>query len=53
MKWEFKEEKTFEKRREEGERIRKKYPDRVPVHTVFFLSFFFFKLIINIFNIFF
>ena len=31
MKWEFKEEKSFERRREEGERIRKKYPDRVPV----------------------
>lgn len=31
MRWEFKEEKSFEKRREEGERIRKKYPDRVPV----------------------
>ena len=31
MKWAFKEEKTFERRREEGERIRKKYPDRVPV----------------------
>ena len=31
MKWEFKEEKSYEKRREDGERIRKKYPDRVPV----------------------
>lgn len=31
MKWEFKEEKSFERRREEGERIRKKYPDRVPI----------------------
>ena len=31
MKWEFKEEKAFDRRREEGERIRKKYPDRVPV----------------------
>ena len=31
MKWKFKEEKLFEKRREEGERIRKKYPDRVPI----------------------
>lgn len=31
MKWEFKDEKSFEKRREEGERIRKKYPDRIPV----------------------
>ena len=33
MKWEFKEEKAFDRRREEGERIRKKYPDRVPVNT--------------------
>lgn len=31
MKFEYKEEHTFEKRRAEGEKIRKKYPDRVPV----------------------
>lgn len=31
MKWEYKEEHPFEKRRSEGEKIRKKYPDRVPV----------------------
>jgi GABA(A) receptor-associated protein len=31
MKWEFKEEKAFSSRREEGERIRRKYPDRVPI----------------------
>jgi len=31
MRWEYKEENTFEKRRAEGEKIRKKYPDRVPV----------------------
>lgn len=31
MKWEYKEEHSFEKRRAEGEKIRKKYPDRVPV----------------------
>lgn len=30
MKWEYKEEHPFEKRRAEGEKIRKKYPDRVP-----------------------
>ena len=36
MKWEFKEEKAFDRRREEGERIRKKYPDRVPV-IIYFL----------------
>lgn len=31
MKWQYKEENTFEKRKAEGEKIRKKYPDRVPV----------------------
>ncbi len=31
MKWAYKEENTFEKRRAEGEKIRKKYPDRIPV----------------------
>ena len=31
MKWEYKEEHAFEKRRAEGEKIRTKYPDRVPV----------------------
>jgi len=31
MKFEYKEEHTFEKRRVEGEKIRKKYPERVPV----------------------
>lgn len=31
MKFKYKEEHTFEKRRAEGEKIRKKYPDRVPV----------------------
>lgn len=31
MRWEYKEEHPFEKRRAEGEKIRKKYPDRVPV----------------------
>ena len=39
MKWEFKEEKSFERRREEGERIRKKYPDRVPVRRLRLLVF--------------
>lgn len=36
MKWQYKEEHPFEKRRAEGEKIRKKYPDRVPV-SVFLL----------------
>lgn len=36
MKWEYKEEHSFEKRRAEGEKIRKKYPDRVPVRIFFF-----------------
>nr|CAB3247936.1 gamma-aminobutyric acid receptor-associated protein [Phallusia mammillata] len=31
MKWQYKEEHTFDKRRNEGEKIRRKYPDRVPV----------------------
>ena len=31
MKWQYKEEHPFEKRRTEGEKIRRKYPDRVPV----------------------
>jgi len=34
MRWEYKEENTFEKRRAEGEKIRKKYPDRVPVSLI-------------------
>merc|ERR1719204_1124465 len=31
MKWQYKEEHPFEKRRGEGEKIRRKCPDRVPV----------------------
>jgi len=31
MKWQYKEDNTFERRHAEGEKIRKKYPDRVPV----------------------
>lgn len=31
MKWAYKEENTFDKRRAEGEKIRRKYPDRIPV----------------------
>jgi len=31
MKFQYKEEHAFEKRKAEGEKIRKKYPDRVPV----------------------
>merc|ERR1712181_85735 len=31
MKWQYKEEHPFEKRRAEGEKIRRKYSDRVPV----------------------
>jgi GABA(A) receptor-associated protein len=34
MKWVYKEENPFEKRRTEGEKIRKKYPDRIPVRDV-------------------
>ncbi|CAH1800559.1 unnamed protein product [Owenia fusiformis] len=31
MNWKYKEEHPFEKRKAEGEKMRKKYPDRVPV----------------------
>lgn len=31
MKWQFKEENSLEKRRADGDKILKKYPDRVPV----------------------
>ena len=34
MKWQYKEEHPFEKRRAEGEKIRRKYPDRVPVSEI-------------------
>jgi hypothetical protein len=40
MKWEYKEEHPFEKRRAEGEKIRKKYPDRVPVNIANLFSIF-------------
>lgn len=40
MKWEYKEEHPFEKRRAEGEKIRKKYPDRVPVNIANLFSVF-------------
>lgn len=33
MKFQYKEEHVFEKRKAEGEKIRRKYPDRVPVST--------------------
>ncbi|KAJ8871362.1 hypothetical protein PR048_027679 [Dryococelus australis] len=31
MKFRYKEEHSFEKRKEEGRRVRQKYPDRIPV----------------------
>ena len=34
MKWQYKEEHPFEKRRAEGEKIRKKYPDRYEAELV-------------------
>ena len=38
MKFQYKEEHPFEKRKAEGEKIRRKYPDRVPVSdSTFFL----------------
>lgn len=36
MKFQYKEEHPFEKRRAEGDKIRKKYPDRVPVSNNIF-----------------
>ena len=47
MKWQYKEEHPFEKRRAEGEKIRKKYPDRVPVRKNSFVL----KLIIEFFSV--
>lgn len=35
MKFQYKEEHPFEKRRAEGDKIRRKYPDRVPVSVKF------------------
>jgi hypothetical protein len=35
MKFQYKEEHPFEKRRAEGDKIRKKYPDRVPVSRIY------------------
>lgn len=34
MKFQYKEEHPFEKRKAEGEKIRRKYPDRVPVSNI-------------------
>lgn len=31
MKWTYKEENSFDKRKAEGDKIRRKYPDRIPV----------------------
>ena len=36
MKFQYKEEHPFEQRKEEGEKIRKKYPSRVPVSISLF-----------------
>lgn len=34
MKFQYKEDHPFEKRRAEGDKIRRKYPDRVPVSLI-------------------
>lgn len=34
MKFQYKEDHPFEYRKKEGEKIRKKYPDRVPVSVI-------------------
>lgn len=39
MKFQYKEEHPFEKRRAEGDKIRRKYPDRVPVSRIFYIFF--------------
>lgn len=52
MKWEYKEEHPFEKRRAEGEKIRKKYPDRVPVRFHNEMSNLFYAAIFRIFRFF-
>lgn len=39
MKFQYKEEHPFEKRKTEGEKIRRKYPDRVPVSKSLFMVF--------------
>ena len=55
MKWEYKEEHPFEKRRAEGEKIRKKYPDRVPVSNLpdsrAFQGLFRFNFLIKVFSL--
>ena len=38
MKFQYKEDYPFEKRKAEGEKIRRKYPDRVPVSAKTFLK---------------
>lgn len=38
MKFMYKEEHPFEKRRAEGDKIRKKYPDRVPVSIIYWVQ---------------
>ena len=38
MKFQYKEDNSFEKRKAEGEKIRRKYPDRVPVSEIASMS---------------
>lgn len=45
MKFQYKEEHAFEKRRAEGDKIRRKYPDRVPVSIKIFLFLFVYVVI--------
>lgn len=39
MKWQYKEQHPFESRKKEGEKIRRKYPDRVPVSKFIYFNF--------------
>ncbi len=34
MKWKYKEEKSFEDRHNEALKVKKKYPDRIPVNRI-------------------
>lgn len=56
MKFQYKEDNVFEKRKTEGEKIRKKYPDRVPVSRsyspIYLLDFVhYFRLFIHAFGV--
>lgn len=49
MKFMYKEEHVFEKRRAEGDKIRRKYPDRVPVSNILLCVYMYFFFVLSIF----